>query len=165
MWKRPQTVLGAIWSLLLLVREAIGLWGDWEFISEKVEHIWGARRMVEFLAAPPPWFVFSSILFIIALFIWAYKTKNSAVPERPPFLIDIEPTKPANQAREPSLEWLHVEVAPPPGAPPEILIAWSNLDSRVCDMRWRSDRGPEEGPRQAEGGRGAAGAAAPSAAS
>jgi hypothetical protein len=143
MWKRPQTIFGAIWSLLLLLREAIGLWGEWEFISQKAGHIWGVRQVVDFLTAPPPWFVFGSILSIIALFVWAYKTKNDA-PERSSFSINIEPTTSPNQASESWLEWLHVEVAPPPGASPEILIAWSNLDSRVHDMRWRSDRGPVE---------------------
>ena len=105
MWKRPQTIFGAIWSLLLLLREAIGLWGDWEFISEKVEHIWGVRQVIDFLVAPPPWFVFGSILSIIALFVWAYKAKNNAPKEaiKPKLKIvfekGIEPyehTEPAN---------------------------------------------------------------------
>lgn len=60
------------------------------------------------------------------------------------FAVEINTTTPVNQAAEPWFEWLHVQAAPPPGASPENLIASSNLDNRVHDMRWRSDRGPME---------------------
>lgn len=58
--------------------------------------------------------------------------------------IEISPMIPANQAAQSWLEWLHVQVAPSPGALPEILVVWSNLDNCVYDMRWQSDHGPVE---------------------
>jgi len=149
MWRKPQSIIAEIWAFLVLLKEAIGLWGNWDFISEKTRDIWGVAQMVEFLADPPPGFVTTSIAFIFILFLWGYKSTNSVnnrlSRESSPSSrgqITISLANPVNQAAEPWLEWLHVQASPNPGGLPETTIAWANLDALVYDLRWQGDHGP-----------------------